>query len=209
MRTVGEVLRQTRKEKDLSLDELEKETKIKKEFISYIENEKWKNLPEYPVVQGFVKNIAGSLEMEEKQVVARLRRDYPPDENLQINPKPDVSKKFIWSPKLTFISGVILVILLISSYLGFQYINFISPPELNVNTPIEGSRITENQIVVSGETDADATVSVNNQPVLVEDTGAFSTEIDIVEETEEIVVVAVSRSGKKTSVVRTIDVELE
>ncbi|OGM09861.1 hypothetical protein A2W13_01610 [Candidatus Woesebacteria bacterium RBG_16_36_11] len=195
MKTIGEVLREARSKKRYSLESLEKETKIKKSFIQAIEKENWDALPEYPVILGFVKNIASFLGIDTKGTVALLRRDYPP-KVLSVNPKPDISREFSWSPKLTFLVGIGVVILLISGYLGFQYIKFISPPTLQVVSPKESQVVDKAHVFVQGKTDAEATVKVNNQPVLVGEDGNFSLDLDISQKTEEVDVISTSRSGK-------------
>lgn len=207
MKTIGEILKEARKKKGFSFREVEAGTKIKKDFILAIENERWEKLPDYPVVLGFVKNIGDFLDVDPKKAAAFLRRDYPP-KNLPVNPKPDVSKQFVWSPKLTFLVGIIVVFLAIGGYLGFQYYHFISPPEVSISVPKENQKITKNSLTVVGKTDSDATVEINNQPVIVDDNGDFTAELDISENTKEIVVKAVSRSGKETVVQRKIDVQL-
>jgi cytoskeletal protein RodZ len=131
MKTIGEVIREARERKKLSLYAIEQKTKIKKEFVAAIEAEKWEKLPEYPVVIGFVKSLAGVLGISERQVVAVLRRDYPP-KSLTVNPKPDVVREFVWSPRLTFYLGVGIIVILTVGYLAFQYKKFVSPPDLVV-----------------------------------------------------------------------------
>ena len=63
MKTIGRALKEARTQKRLSLSKLESQTKIKKNFIQAIENEDWESLPEFPVVVGFVKSIAGALKI--------------------------------------------------------------------------------------------------------------------------------------------------
>jgi cytoskeletal protein RodZ len=207
MKTIGKIIKESRVKKKYSRKKLESQTKIKKEFIKAIEEEDWNALPEPPVLVGFVKNIASALSLNQRQVVAILRRDYPP-RSQRINPKPDVESKLAWSPRLTFLLGVIVASLIIVGYLGFQYVNFITPPNLNVEFPAEDQVITQETLEVSGETDPEATIRVNNQPVIVNDDGKFTTEIEIFEGTKEVIVVARSRSGKETTVVRKIKVEV-
>jgi cytoskeletal protein RodZ len=208
MRTIGEVIKQARIEKKFSLVQLEKETRIRKSFIRALEKGSWKDLPELPVIMGFVKNIAGALKINKKQAVALLRRDYPP-KKLRINPKPDVSDKFTWSPKLTFLIGSLTVFFVILTYLGFQYKSFTALPNLEIETPQDGEVVTQQVLTVSGLTDAEVTIKVNNQPVLVDENGRFSAEIEIFEGTGEIVIKALSRSGKETVVVKKINLDLE
>lgn len=208
MRTIGEVLKEARVRKKYSRVKLENKTKIKKDFIEAIEKENWEVLPEYPVVAGFVRSIADVLKIDRKQTLAKLRRDYPP-KKLRINPKPDVSDKFTWSPKLTFLTGVVVVSLLVLSYLGLQYRGFITPPPLTVEKPKEGEIITQRQLEVMGATDPEAIVRVNNQPILVEESGEFTAKIEIYGGTYEIEIKAISRSGKESVIRRKIIPELE
>lgn len=203
MKSVGKVIKEARIRKRLSRKRLESLTKIKKEFIEAIENESWGKLPEYPVVAGFVKTIAKVLKLNEQSILALLRRDYPP-KDLQINPKEEIPEKFTWNPKFAFIVGALTVSLLIIGYLLYQYFNFVNPPKLIVENPVDGQSVSGNSFVVVGRTDPDASILVNNQPTIVEEDGRFSTEIEISEGTTEIVVVAKSRSGKETIVRRKI-----
>ena len=207
MKQVGQLLKDGRVSKGYSLSDLEAETKIRKSFLEAIEASEWDKLPEFPVVSGFIKNIASSLDIDRNQAVALLRRDYPP-KNVSVNPKPDVSDKFTWSPRITFLAGVLIIAVLLLGYLGFQYIKFISPPDLVVERPKEEERVTESNLTVEGRTSASSRLEVNNQPVLVEDDGKFKTEIEVFEGTTEIVVKAISRSGKETIVHRPIKVDL-
>jgi len=207
MNTIGSLLKDARVRKRFSLAKLETETKIKKDFIQAVEEENWQALPDYSVVVGFVKNVANYLGVKERSAVALLRRDYPP-QKLSINPKPDVSKQFIWSPKLTFLVGVGIVIALILGYLGFQYAGFISPPPLSLTQPQEGQVVGGVSVTVSGKTNPEATVKANNQPILVSEDGAFTAEVEIFKGTSEIVVTATSRSGKETTLRRNIKPEL-
>lgn len=203
MKTIGKFLKDARVRKRYSLAKVEKATKIKREFIEAVENENWRDLPDYPVVTGFVKNLASYLGLRQERATALLRRDYPP-QKLRINPKPDVSKQFVWSPKLTFLVGVGIVIAVILGYLAFQYAHFIGAPNLEVFEPKEGQVITSTNVKVSGKTTTDAILKVNNQPVLVSDDGAFATEVQIFEGTTELVFKATSRAGKETTVRRKI-----
>jgi len=93
--------------------------------------------------------------------------------------------------------------------LGFQYFRFVSPPTLVVLEPKDGEIVNSKSLDVFGKTDTDAVVSVNNQPTLVKEDGSFNTKIEIFEGTKEIVVKAVSRSGRETVVRRKIIPQLK
>lgn len=204
MKTIGEYFKYERHRKKLSFLDIEEKTKIKKDFIQSIENEKWSNLPEYPVVLGFVKSIAGILEIDPDKAAAFLRRDYPP-KVIPINPKPDVSKEFVWSPKLTFLVSISVIALLAFAYLTIQYRKFVSPPKLVVDLPRNEQEVDLPNVLVRGRTDVDAVVTANNQPVIVDSDGNFSFDLEINQQTNEIVIIAKSRSGKETTISRKIN----
>lgn len=206
MNTIGKILKDARQSKNITFSKLESITKIKKDFLIKIENEDWNNLPEFAVVSGFVKNIANSLELSIDNTNAVLRRDYPP-KKLAINPKPDISQKLTWSPKLTFAIGVITLVLLVLTYLGIEYQKFTKSPELVINSPKESEVVNQNTVKISGRTTTDAVVTVNNQPITLDQDGGFDTLLEVTKDTDKLLFKAVSRSGKVTE--KTIDISVE
>jgi len=206
MNTIGRVLNEARIKQNITLSSLERITKIKKDFIRKIENEDWDNLPEFPVVSGFVKNIGGALNLSVNNVNAILRRDYPP-KKLKINPNPDIAGKFIWSPKMAFAVGISALALIVLVYLGFEYRRFTLPPELVVKSPTSGQVFNQKKVKILGKTTTDVVLTVNNQPVFLNQDGEFSETVEVSKETKELKFVATSRSGKVTE--KKIDINVE
>lgn len=206
MKTVGQILKDARLSKNISLLKLENLTKIKREFISSIEKDDWDKLPDFPVVSGFVKNLAVVLGVNTQNINAVLRRDYLP-KKLNINPKPDIGSKFSWSPKLTFLIGISVLISLVLGYLGIEYSKFKSPPILEIITPEENQVMLFDKVQVKGKTATDANLTVNNQPIIVDQDGNFVGEIGITKETDNLEFVAISRSGKVTQISRNIKID--
>ncbi len=205
MKTAGNLIRQTRLDQNLEEFQLGEMTHIRTTFIEAIENSDWDKLPELAVVIGFVKSISHFLDIDERQLVALLKREYKPP--TKIEKQKEISKKFIWGPRLTFLSLVIIILIIVLGYLGFQYKKFNSPPKLIIKEPTRQEIIKQEKLTVSGITDLDATVEVNNQSVLVNNDGSFKTEINLSNSTKEIKIIATSRSGKTTSISRTIEVK--
>lgn len=203
MKTVGEYIKTGRLKKRISRDVLSKNLKIKKDFIKAIESNEWDALPEYPVVLGFVKRISKYLIINENQSMALLRRDYPP-KVLDINPKKDRRDRFVLGPRFTFGLMVVLIVVLIFTYLGIQYKNYLMPPKLEVDTL--RSIVAEEgvELEVGGFTDKDASVTVNNQPINVEEDGSFNARIEFGENTDRALIRSISRSGKISEIVKQI-----
>ncbi len=209
MKTIGTLISEKRRAMGISLPALSNETKIKESFILAIERHEWAKLPEFPVVTGFVKNIATALDIDRAEALAFLRRDYQIKKGAlaQVTPKQEIKKEFTVGPRLVFSMGLLIVILVIFGYLVYQYSRFMSPPVLTVFDPKEGQMVRGSSLTVNGKTSDGVTLKVNNQPVIVGDDGTWSAEIVITPESTEIEVVATSRAGKVTAVKRTIEFE--
>ena len=204
MKNIGTYLKDERLRRKLSLSQMEKSTKIKQKFIDSIERGVWSELPEFATVAGFVRAIANTLHVPEENAAAILRRDYPFSKNkLPIGPKPDLKLKFTISPKIIALFVSVLFVFAFFGYLGYQYYRYVSPPKLNITSPLDDQNV-EDEVVIMGTTDSDTTLTVNNQSILVSDTGEFSDKIDVASDTFEIVFVAKSRYGKETVVVRKV-----
>lgn len=211
MKTIGNYLRESRLSQNFDVVSLSEETRIRVEFIEALEGNDWDSLPEYPVVVGFVKNIASVLELDPLQATALLRRDYPPKKRV-VSAKPAQPKKSPRSPfvpKLRFALLILGLVALVLIYLLRQYQVFSSPPMLTVTAPIEEQVVSTRSFTVRGKTASDAVVKVNNQPAVVEDDGNFKTDIEINENVTEVIIRATSRAGKETTIQRRIRVRLE
>jgi hypothetical protein len=103
--------------------------------------------------------------------------------------------------------GVLICVVIFFGYLGFQYFKFISPPTLIIESPVEGQIVKSKTVTVFGVTDNDVQLLINNQPVLVSGDGKFTVDIEVSENTKEILIIGTSRSGKVTTVHRKIEVK--
>ncbi|HWA52212.1 MAG TPA: helix-turn-helix domain-containing protein [Patescibacteria group bacterium] len=212
MKTIGDLIKQARYKENLSRSDLGEMTHIRTEFIAAIEEANWEKLPPFSITNGFVKSIAHFLDIDENQAVSIFRRSYPPS-LIKIVDKPknfkEVRRRFSWGPRMTFIVGVLIIILIVVGYLGFQYRKFNSSPNLIVNNPTQNEIINQPEVNVNGKTDPDATVIINGQSVIVNDDGSFAAQVDVATDTKEIDITAKSRAGKVSTVARTIKVLLQ
>ena len=89
-------------------------------------------------------------------------------------------------------------------YLFLQYKTYTNPPNIVITNPIEGAVVATNEITLAGKTDADAVISVNNIKIATNDKGEFQTEVSLSPGINTILIEAVSKSGKKRTIQRTI-----
>lgn len=206
---VGQKLYETRIRKSLTLEEIADSTKIRPQFLAAIEKGEYEKLPSPAYAKGFVCNYASFLGLSQKEILALFRREF--DEKKAFKVLPDgmtrnngFSLTRIRIQQSFFIIALAGIALL--SYLGFQYRSMFLPPMLVVNSPKQNAQ-TKDDITVSGKTDPNATVLINNEPVLPNTNGEFTKNLTLFPGKTAIVLKAKNRFGKETILERNIDVK--
>lgn len=77
METIGEILKNAREKKGLTIESLEKKTRIVSRYIEALENNEFDKLPGEIYVRGFIKTLSDKLSLDSEKVLDRY--------NLQIN----------------------------------------------------------------------------------------------------------------------------
>ncbi len=198
MKPIGESLTIVREARKMSLLDLSQETRIKVEFLDALESERWEDLPELPILIGFVKNIADVLNVNADTLVVLLRRDYKkPESGVEVSSK---RKRRVVLPKLPqYIYLVIFVITASLIYLAYQYRSFNTPPSVSIISPLSGQQVSGDTVIVRGVTDPSASVVINTQPSIVLEDGSFEEEVVVSATSSTVEVVARSRSGLTTT----------
>lgn len=208
MTTVGEILLSARLKKKLTLEQVEKATRIRAKFLAAIEKNDFRQLPPTTFVKGFIKNYANFLGLPTEEILAFYRRQI--DETLP----PAFSKPQTFSPGQNLISrlsltglGVIILLILFTAYLAFSYFRLAGAPILILSSPAQNSTIAVEQIDVTGKTDPDATIMINNQPVNIDQNGSFLVKITLQPGLNTLTVVATNKFKRQTTVTRNIRLE--
>lgn len=210
MKTVGSILKEARIAKNLTLEDVEKVTKIRAKFLDAIEQDAYQLLPSPIYAKGFVKNYGEYLGLESTRVMAFFRRQSVDVKGSAIlpNKSEDIgSKGFRITPGrfIALIIGTFILIFLV--YFGFQYQKLYLPPHLTITTPLQESIVKEKKLDILGTTNPDATITVNGVSVTVRSDGRFFTQINLEPGVNTITILATSRFGKTTTVVRKVGLQ--
>lgn len=208
MKTVGSTLREARLSKNLSLDQVERDTKIRVKFLEGIEADDYSKLPSNSYAKGFIKNYGTYLGLDTETLLAFFRRQTAEVPKSSLLPKgvsePLNQAFFRLTPErflAVLLAGLAVVFL---AYFGLQYRSLQLPPQLTIESPQE-KLITNNQrIDILGKTDADATVTVNGASVIIRSDGRFFDQVALVPGINKITITATSRYGKSLTVVREV-----
>jgi transcriptional regulator with XRE-family HTH domain len=212
MKTVGQLLKTTREKKGINLHEVEKAIKVRIRHLKALETDQYNQLPSGTYAKGFIKNYAQFLNLPINTALAVFRRDFTENEQGQIIPRsitaPVSSKKLIWTPKTTLISIILIIILVFSGFLYYQYQTFFHP-QLEITVPVPGEILLGPAVTVSGFADSSSVVSINGQLVALEPNGSFSTTINLPAGINHLTVDATNPQGHTTIITRTIEVRIE
>lgn len=208
MRTVGQILKEERERRFYSLEEVEKSTKIRKELLEALENDRYDKLPPPTFIQGFIKNYARFLKIDSEKLLAIFRREFSdaknPPQVLESFSNPMSKKKFSLTPTKVISGVVISLVLVFFAYLWFEYRFLTSAPFLEVNSPQDKITVSSPTVKVAGKTDPEDKITINNQQINVSPNGSFSQEIQLEGSSNTITITATSKSGKSTLLQRTV-----
>lgn len=209
-RTVGDILREERLSHRFTIPDLAKRTRIRQEYLEALESNNFEKLPAATFVKGYIKNYAQLFDFDAEPVLAILRRDFKESSKGKLVPREFLSsvikKRGRAKPFRYVVLAIGLAFLTIVSYIGLQWWRFQQPPSLAVFSPDEFANVGP-QVVVSGETEESARLSINDQPVALKQDGTFEYELIMQSEgLKTIEVTVVDEKGRVTTEVLQIQV---
>ncbi len=210
-KTIGEILKEERQQHHLSIDKLAQKTRIKKKYLQALENNQFDQLPAATFVKGYIKIYSQMFGFDYQPLIALLRRDFKESVKGQLVPrefiKPLLKKRQLWGPATFIVLGLALTFIILISYVGFQWYELAQPPDLKIISPVKDSLVAA-RVSVSGQTDTDAIVTINSQPVALQSDGSFKSEVYLPREgVNTISIEAQDRRGKITLIQRLVRVK--
>lgn len=204
--TLGEKLRKLRSDKRISINEASRVTKIQAKYLEFLEEGNYDKLPADVYVRGFLRSYAEFLIADDKVLIKLFEKEKGIKKNLEkTNPpsgieermKPISISSFVFTPKKIIITGSFLLFILGIFYLSREIGSFTDAPRLVVLNPQENAEVEGSSIDVSGMTDRDARLFINDQPVLVNDDGKFRENITLQPGVNNINIKSINRFEKE------------
>lgn len=84
---VAEVLQNARREKNLTLEDISKKTKIRIKHLKAIEEEKWDLLPGIAYIKGFLKRYADAVDLDGEKLLTLFRREFNTEQKVKVIPE--------------------------------------------------------------------------------------------------------------------------
>lgn len=185
--TLGEKLKKLRSDKRMSLNEVSRSTKIRLEYLGYLEEGRYDELPADVYVRGFLKSYGDFLNVDEQCLIRLYEKEKGIKRNIEKGRcseevqkiKPLNISPFVFTPgKMAFL-GVTVLVLFSLFYLYRQAVSLTDVPRLVIFSPSQNMEVEGDMLSLEGKTDKNALIFVNNQRVLVDDNGNFQENIHL------------------------------
>ncbi|MBI2633347.1 MAG: helix-turn-helix domain-containing protein [Parcubacteria group bacterium] len=209
MRTVGEILKQERIGKNISLEDISNASGIKQQYLIDLEEGRYEKLPSAVYVQGFIRNYARLLDLDENLLAHQFRREekaryigtHHDGQTRAVSRATPRTHFFDW--KKTLFAIAILVVLFYF-FIFAQRIFFIS--SLDIFFPENEYRTATSSLLMRGATDSYTAITINDKPILSppDADGFFAETITLHEGVNTLEIKATKKYARPRKVIRNI-----
>jgi cytoskeletal protein RodZ len=203
--TIGEKMRQARHIKNLKVEDIARKIGIRPEYLIALEEERFDRLPAGLYGKNFLKEYAAFLKLDHKEILKNLndRTNYnePTDPFSQ---KIVKKSKFIIFPKIIRNTLIALAVLICFLYLIFYFKKIIFPPFLEITRPEKNLLTADSYMTITGSTEPEAEVKINQETVLNNNNGRFSQTVNLKKGLNNIIITAKKKYSRENTVTRQI-----
>lgn len=211
LKTVGKLLAEKRKSKNLTYDEISEIIKINPEYLEALENAEYSKFPSEVYVKGFLRNYARFLNIEPEHALALYRRER---EKAIAKPKLGVGEK-IKRSKLNFslttgkliAIGAFLVSLITVFYIGNYVLDIYKTPTLELRKPVQvtanetGNYVTSETVLkLEGLSEIGNKLSINGQEYRVNSFEQFTVDLTLTEGLNEIRISSQNQINRRSEI---------
>lgn len=205
-----EYLKERRLHLKLSVAEVAKRAGVSEKALKVLEEGAYHLLPPGVYVKGFLAQLAGLYYVDKETLISQYEIERNIQSNVSRKSYSHANKPAKWlehlviTPKnLSFFSAAIFICATVI-YIVWQVLAINKPPFLEIISPQNLSVIEMSVVSITGRTDPGVSLTVNAEPVFVDEEGRFQATLGISAGSKEIVVKAANRFFKTTSKVLTI-----
>jgi transcriptional regulator with XRE-family HTH domain len=214
---LGEILRQQRERKGITLEQAAEDTRIRERFLAALESGDHQALPGAVYTKGFLRNYADYLDLDSTDLVAlyTAERSSTPEPPRRFEPMRPVMRSGVFiSPTILVPFVVLAAVVLFVGYLSYQFAAFATPPRIEVIDPAGDLVYDRPEFVVRGKTVPEGRVTIRVFPgpdtfpdIRPNADGSFAVPIKLRPGANHIEVQVLDPAGKVSQVSRAIRFE--
>ncbi|MEK7202763.1 MAG: helix-turn-helix domain-containing protein [Patescibacteria group bacterium] len=206
--TVAEQLRRARQNKKIKLDQVAKNLNINYKYLNDLEKGDYGKLPGGVYGKNFLQKYVNFLGLDYSKMVVAYELEtsaYRHRENKELFTKQVVKNQHFWAVSKIIKNFLITTIVVICFvYLGLRLNKIISAPDLLITNPVDNFITQQSVVEVSGETETEAEVVINNEIILSDIYGNFSKSVNLKNGLNIITIVASKKYGKSRTIIKQV-----
>ncbi len=193
-------LQSLREQAGVSLEDLAAKTKINKAYLAALEECNFSQLNLSSIyLKNFVKKYVQTLGGDPRPYLDQLLdEELPGREKVKVTAPTHQRHRFQFSdiPGAVRFGTLALVVVGVLSYLGLHVHNILKPPVLLVANPTDGFITKENSIMISGNTDPETKIMVNDVLIKNDEQGNFAETITLTPGINTLTIKAENKHGR-------------
>lgn len=205
--SIGQRLTEAREELGYTLDFIAEKLRIGKQYLSFLEHNEFEKIPALVYREQYLKKYGSFLGFSWDE----MRPFYEETIRLQCCDQgtsdtiEKISSSQLWvGPRIVKYAGLTLAFVACLGYLGAVTYYSLRPPELTIHSPGDHIASHESIVIVTGQTEEGAELTINEQPIAKQQDGTFSQEVSLTGGVNLIRVAAAKKFSRPTVVYRTI-----
>ncbi|MDO8584992.1 MAG: helix-turn-helix domain-containing protein [bacterium] len=170
---IKELISEALEQKGLNREKLAQTTGIPDRFLDIFLDGGSTNLPAAPYVRGYLKKIAGALDLDAEELWRMHEREFPARRSGETDMLP--GNRFAIQSVNKVVIIMITVGILALAYMGINSDRLMGAPSLTINNPsAEALSVASPTITIDGFLgNPDDTLTINNETVYVDENGQF------------------------------------
>lgn len=205
---VSEQLRSARQAKKLKLSLIAKKLNINEKYLTALEKGEYEKLPHGVYEKNFLREYALFLSLDYKKLALDFEAEInaiEPKRQKELFSKQIIKKRYLLAiPKILKNILIFLIICVCFIYLGYRVNKIISPPLLIINSPAADLTTSQTSLQITGQTEVEASLTINGQIVLTDKNGSFSQTISLKNGINIITITANKKQGRGSTIVRQV-----
>ncbi len=178
--SIGLALRETRERRSLSVEDVSRQLGISVHHLRAMENDDFSVFSAEVYARGAYMKYAEFLGLDTKRssramwnAVLVSRRTVP-----LVLHTPDTFLQRLQNPRVVLVSVLVLIACTVGGYIAWHVRSFWRLPVLEIVEPKYGV-IDDDSLVVSGVSESDVRIRINDEPILLHEGSTFRAELDV------------------------------
>lgn len=203
----AKLLSSLRLEKKIELELAAQKLGIKKDYLEAIENNRLDLIPSGIYKKSYLKKYAEFIGLKDELIDKRINDLKEEDKDDPFSKKVISRNNLLVFPKIIKIILFSLAILFCILYLLFYLRKIAQPPRLIITYPESNLLTDDRSVTISGETEAEVELKINDELVLSNNNGNFSQTINLKTGINNIIISAKKKYSRENVIIKQVLVE--